>query len=515
VAVGTGLSRLTGLVRVGVFAWALGQTQLADTFNIANLVPNLVYELVLGGVLSATLVPLFVEHDDDPEARSVLLSVGLSAAVALTLVGFAGLGAVAWLGGGTDAGPRWEATLVLVALVLPQILFYGVTTLATAALNARRIFTPPAFTPVLTNVVSTAALVAVGLRLDGDDARLDLRTIDHATLAWLGLGFTVGVAAMALPLVRTMRRELPAATWAPRLRHPVIARVGRLSGWTVGYVVANQLALIAVTALLATRAEGSVTAYQQAFIFFQLPHGLFAVSLMTTVLPLLSSAHVEADLDAFRARFLEGLRLVLVVVLPAAAGYVALATPLVTLLLDRGAFDAGDAAVTGRTLAAFALGLPGFSVYLYALRAFYARTDTRRPFVLNAVENAINVAAAVVVAAVTDWGAGGFALAFSFAYTVSAFQALRRLDRELGGFGAAGRTAAGAVGRMVAAAVAMGVLVAGVSRWTGADLGWGVVPRVVVGVALGVATYLGLSAALGVDELTTVAHRVRARARRA
>ena len=122
-----------------------------------------------------------------------------------------------------------------------------------------------------------------------------------------------------------------------------------------GYVGANQVALLVVTTLAASRGKGDVSAYVMAFVFFQLPHGLLAVSLMTTLEPGMSSAINKGDLRAFRRTFGYGLRLMSFAIAPAAAGYVVLAHPLVSLLLERGEFDAGDAARTATVLVGLAV----------------------------------------------------------------------------------------------------------------------------------------------------------------
>ena len=134
----------------------------------------------------------------------------------------------------------------------------------------------------------------------------------------------------------------------------------RLSGWTVGYVIANQIALLVVT-VLANGTDGGPFVYISAYAFFQLPHGLFAVSLMTTFAPELATAAARGDLAALRAQLSRGLRLAAVVIVPAAAMYLALARPIVVALLQRGAFSAADAADVADTLVAFAVGLLPFS----------------------------------------------------------------------------------------------------------------------------------------------------------
>ena len=131
-----------------------------------------------------------------------------------------------------------------------------------------------------------------------------------------------------------------------------------------GYVIANQVSLYVVTNLANSGPEGTVATYQYAFAFFQLPHGLIAVSLMTAVLPRLATAFVDSDLDAFRANFREGMNVLFTVVLAASAGYVIVAKPVVQVVFQRGAFSASGTDETARTLIAFAIGLPAFSACL-------------------------------------------------------------------------------------------------------------------------------------------------------
>jgi putative peptidoglycan lipid II flippase len=173
---------------------------------------------------------------------------------------------------------------------------------------------------------------------------------------------------MGVPLVVALVRG--GIALRPRLawRHSAVAKVARLSGWTVGHVAVNQAAL-SVTLVLANAHTGGVAAYQAAFIFFQLPHGLLAVSLMTTITPELSRLALRDEWASYRARFSGGLRLLWLVVVPATAGYLLLARPIVASLLQRGAFTAGSTTPVAQLVVAFAGGVPGFSTYLYTLRA--------------------------------------------------------------------------------------------------------------------------------------------------
>ncbi len=427
-AVGTTLSRASGLIRVGALTYALGLTTIADVYNLANTTPNILYELVLGGVLSSTLVPLFVRTLDDPddETASVVTTVSFAAIVALTLVGVLVSPFVNRLFALPLSGAAKQQQLELgddfLALLVPQILFYGVTTLVTALLHARRRFAPPAFTPILTNLVTAAAAIAAAKWATSSG-----RSMSQVYL--LGLGTTAGVAAMAIALVPYLRRSGINLRWRFKPRHPAVRSVLRLSGWTIGFAAANQIALMIILTLARGQEAGTVSAYQYAFIFFQLPHGLIAVSLMTAVLPELAEAAVDRDERAYIARFREGLSLLMTFLVPAAVGLLFIAGPLIAMFLQRGSFDAADTDRTAAMLRGFAFGLPAFSIYLYCVRAFFARRDTRTPFFLNVVQNALNVA---IILPFTNWlGPEGLSLAYTASYWFIAVAALVMLNRRV------------------------------------------------------------------------------------
>ena len=419
---------MTGLVRVGALTYALGLTTIADVYNLANTTPNILYELVLGGVLSSTLVPLFVRtlDDADDDTASVVTTVAFTAIVGMTLLGVV---LAPWINRlfalpleGAERAQQLELGDDFLELLIPQILFYGVTTLVTALLHARRRFAPPAFTPVLTNLVTAAAAVAAAQWFARSGAQMGQVYV-------LGLGTTAGVAVMAIALVPFIRRAGITLRWRFQPRHPAVRSVLRLSGWTVGFAAANQVALLVILTLARGQEAGTVSAYQYAFIFFQLPHGLIAVSLMTAILPELAEAAVDRDDRAYIARFREGTSLLLTFLLPAAVGLLFIGEPLIRIFLQRGSFTAEDTTRTTQMLLGFAFGLPAFSLYLYCVRAFFARRDTRTPFFLNLFQNAVNVA--LVIPFTQLWGAEGLALAYSVSYWVIAALTLYVLNRRV------------------------------------------------------------------------------------
>ena len=508
VAVGTALSRLTGMARLAAMAYALGFDRLTDSYNLANTTPNIVYELLLGGVLSATLVPIFVDYREkgDDESVSAVVSMVTLALVLLTGLGIIIAPAVVRLytlrlSDATAAAQQQVATDLL-RMFMPQMFFYGITAIATALLNAHRRFAAPAVTPVFNNLLVTAIFLALPHLADGPLTLENVRG-DWGILALLGFGTTAGIVAMAVPLLPALRRAGIRLRPVLKPRHPAVRKVVRLSGWTAGYVAVNQIALWIVL-VLANGTKGGISVYQGAYIFFQLPHGLVAVSLMTTITPELAETVARREFAGFRRNFALGLRLMTLAILPASLGLAVLARPVVSLLLQRGALTPGQAGVTAACVALFSVGLLPFSLYLYALRGFYALHDTRTPFVLNCWENLINV---VVAVALYPWfGVQGLAFSFSVAYAVAAVMALRSLARRTDGLGVDLR------GRQVLARTTVAALVMTLAVRLAVVALPGRPPALVeaaVGVFVGVSIYVVALSAMRVREMAEIIRRLR------
>ncbi|HSO96874.1 MAG TPA: murein biosynthesis integral membrane protein MurJ [Acidimicrobiia bacterium] len=479
VGVGTALSRVTGLLWRAAAAYAIGITALSGTYAFANETPNMLYELIVGGVLTATLVPQFVRHfqDDDEEATSAVVTVSVMLLIGVAILGVLLAPLIADLltlrVHGSQQGEQRQLATDLLRLFMPQIAFYGFTALATALLQARRRFAAAAFAPILNNVVLIGLFLALP-RLAGRPITVARVLHDTPLLLFLGLGTTAGIVAMALALVPALRGARVHLRFLPAWRHRAVAIVVRLSGWTIGYVIANQIALWVVL-VLANGQPGGPAAYLLAYTLFQLPHGLFAVSIMTTAGPELAAA--ARDLPALRHRFARALRLVLTIVVPSAALAVALARPVVVALLQRGAFTGSNSALVAHTLVGFAVGLPFFSVYLFSLRAYYSVHDTRTPFIINCLENAVNIGLAL--AFIGPFGIAGLGYAFSGAYAVAALVTLALLSRRLGGLQGRG---------IETTFVKVGVVsaFAGTAAWFAASaVGWAGGTRAVLATVLG------------------------------
>jgi putative peptidoglycan lipid II flippase len=513
VAMGTALSRLTGFGRLFATAYALNFARLTDAYTQANTAPNIVYELLLGGVLSATLVPVFVRHRDegDDDGTSAVVSVTAVLLVAITVVGLLAAPLVVRLLtiGVPDrvAGVQRDVAAALLRWFRPQMFFYGLTALFTALLNARRRFAAPAFAPVLNNLVVMAVLFALPHLAGGTPTLSQVRN-DPFLLAVLGLGTTAGIVAMTVVLIPFLKPAGVRLRFNLDWRNRSVKQVGRMSGWTLGYVLANQAALLVVL-ILANDYDGGVSAYTGAFIFFLLPHALFAVSIMTTLVPELSACAGRLDWAGFRNRFSMGLRLMALVVFPAATGYVVLAHPIVTALLEHGALSRDAADLAGDVLMAFGCGLPGFSVYLFTLRGFYAMHDTRTPFFLNLLQNTMQIGLSFALEPLL--GVPGLALAYGIAYSAAALVALWVLKSRVGSLDArrVGRT----IGKITVACAALALAVLGVAGRVGSDAGVGALVRTTVGLVVGGGAYVVAVILLRVDEVVLLRDRLLRRPR--
>jgi putative peptidoglycan lipid II flippase len=292
------------------------------------------------------------------------------------------------------------------------------------------------------------------------------------------------------------------------LRHPAVRRLVTLSGWTLGYVIANQVTVVVVRNL-ADPGSGNARAYFNAYTFFVLPHGLLAVSLATTFAPELARAVTRGDRRSFCHQISLGTRLVALLTLPAGVLIFVLRRAVVGALLQHGAFSAAAADAASWALGGFALGLVGFSVYLFVLRGFYAHQDTRTPFLINVGQNALNIGLAFALVGAYD--IMGLAAALAISYVVGAAWALQVMAYKVPGFPL--REVAASVGRMVLAAAVAGEATWLVATHVGSNVGAAAVVRIVVGTVVGVGVYVGVLALLRAPELTAARSRLAGRLR--
>ncbi|MHB1788419.1 MAG: murein biosynthesis integral membrane protein MurJ [Acidimicrobiales bacterium] len=500
-AVGTTLSRITGLARVIALAAALGSLGFADAYNLANTTPNIVVDLVLTGVLAATFVPVFADRiatrnsDEAWEAISAVATVTTVVIVAATVAFFVLTPDIVRLytvnNRNPDVHEQQAVAVFLLRWFVPQLAGYGLIALFTALLNTRGRFAAPMFVPVANNVVVILVLVWFHVLVPHPD--LASIAAHHRGLVLLGLGTTLGVVVQAALLVPSLLRADLHLRFRWKPRHEAMRTIARLGGWTFGWVVANQVALFIVLALADGAEPGTVSAYTYSYQFFLLPYGVVTVSIMSAVTPVLSVRWAQRDTFGFRYRMAYGLRGMLAIIIPSTVGMLILAHPLIDLVLAHGTTTRLDAQATASSLAMLSLGLPGFCIFLYMIRVFQSMQDTRSAFRIYVVENAINVV--VAVALVRPLGVRGLALSISIAYTLSAVLALVIVRRRIGGLG--GNELVTPLKRVIASSAVMAVAIVIAINVSGARSGPYLLGRVAFAIVIGFLVYVGTATWLG------------------
>lgn len=448
-ALGTLLSRLTGLLRILVLAYALGLTPLADAFNLANTVPNMVFDLVLGGVISATFVPVFVKELETRKKREAWQSISAVLSVSVVILGAATLLCLAFAPLIIDAftglhsdhasaaieSQRHTAT-VLLRWFVPQIFFYGLIALTSALLNIHRIFAPPMWVAIANNIVCIGVLYLFAA--SGPAPSLATLAADPGRVTLLGLGSTAGVVVQALLLLPFLAKaNVKNLWWNLTLKDRAIHATAKLASWTLGLVICNQVALFIVLALaFGLGGTGQVSAYSYAWIFFQTPYAVISISIMSAMTPALATAYARDDEEAWSSQFGRSLRQMLVLVIPLSFMLFLVATPLVQLLFAINGAVGEQTTMAGHALAGFALGLPGFCTFQFVIRAMQTRHGGHHAFWLYVAENALTVLLAIGL--VGPLGVTGLALANSIAYSVTAIGGLiwiKTLAKRLGAKG--------------------------------------------------------------------------------
>ncbi len=507
---GTVISRATGVVRLAVVVATLGvaETRLADSYNLANSAPNILYELVLGGLITAVFVPVFVEllqgADRDLAWRNVSGIVNWSL-LALAVLAVVGVLAAPWIAEvyasrleGQEAVHQQRVITFLLRLFIPQVVLYGIYFMGAALLNAHRRFALPMFTPILNNIVLIGVLIVFNARY----GPVDLASVTTPQLLLLGLGTTASVAPMGLMLLPAVAR-LGGYRFTLHVERAMVRKLVRLSLYIGGTVAANQVGFVVVQ-WLANGRQGGFTAYIAAFTFFLLPIGLFVWSLTTALAPSMSASALSQSWAEFKEDLSIGLRATLFLMLPATAGFLVLAQPLVEAFLEHGIVTGGSTRLIVDVLTFLALGLVQFSLFQLLTRAFYSMQDGRTPFWINAAVIGLNIA---INLPMYRWlGVPGLAAGHAAAYSVGVFLLVRSLSRRVGDLGL--RKLLDSFLRTAAATAAMAVLVTVTREIVAATVGSegtvGSSVTLVAGALVGALAYLFFASALRVEELNFV-----------
>ena len=441
-ASGTFVSRILGFISALVLAQTIGIVGAgADTFTLANQLPNNIYAIIAGGLLSAVLVPQIVRaslHNDGGQLfinRLVTLGfvIFFAAAILATLCAPLLVRLYAQSGDHGFSGRELALATAFAYWCLPQVLFYALYSLVGEVLNARGMFGPFTWAPAINNVVAIGGLVLF-IALFGSDPGRDAAAFTPAMIALIGGGATLGIAVQALVLFffwkRAGLRYRPEFRW----RGVGLGRTGKAAAWTFGMILVTQLAGIVETNVASVASgDASIAVLRYAWLIFMLPHSIVTVSIATAYFTRMSGHARDGNLQAVRADVASSLRSILLVIVFSAGGLMVLALPFSALFGS----DYSQVQALGTVLLAFLPGLIPFSVLFVLQRVFYSLEDTRTPFFIQLVQAVLFVGAALVVATFPrDTIAVGLAAALTIAGTVQAVLAAILLRRRIGGLGA-------------------------------------------------------------------------------
>ena len=486
-AAGNVVSRVLGLAREMVKANLFGTSPLLAAFQAAAYVPTSLFDLIIGGMVNSSLVPVFSDYAEKEKRDELwqVLSMVLSAAtlVLLGVIAIVELLApqVAWLVGAANfaAADLSDFTITLIRMTTPAVFFLGIASILTGALYALKRFTLPAFVGAAFN--GTIVIVAL------------LNPADIRSLVWgLLLGSLLQVL-LQLPALRDARLR-----WMLNFRHPAIRRIIKLYIPILAGLVVNQLAIMLSYNLAIRTGDQSLNYMNYATTLYQFPLGLVVTALSIATLPTLSRQAVN-DLTQFKQTLGDGLRLVLALILPATTGLFALAPVIIGLLFEHGRFTALDTATTALVLRIYLFGMPFAAADQMLVFASYARKDTWRPALVGFISILIYSLTALLL--LQPLGLLSLMVADAVKHVVHTFIMLWILRQQLGEF--EGNPVLRSLVKSLAAAILTGLAAFGAAQLAA---GWAAPPAVarlgpvVAGGLAGIATYTICVFALNITE---------------
>lgn len=432
VAAATMVSRVLGLGRDMLVTAVFGIEAIASAFYTAFTLPNLFRRLLGEGALTAAFVPTLNEEIQrggrgaafdllNKVASWLLLASGAVVAAGMAGLWFIGARVVAPVSAGLEPGTwaRWLAAADLGVVLFPYLVFVCLAAAFSAVLQTLNRFLEPALSPIWLN------LAMIGLLAGG--AFGGWAVDQRGAMLWLCTGALLGgFLQMAVPAAALLREG-----WRPKVdfgRSEPLRQIARLMGPTV-FGSAVYLINMAVSRFIGLSLNDSaVAALNLATRLMELPIGVFTVAVSTVVFPLISRHAAAGDWDQLAAAYHKGVRLILAVNIPAAAGLALLAEPIVRVLFQRGAFDGGDTLALGPVLLTYALGLPFLAWTNIVLRAFYAQKDTTTPVRAAVISLLVNIAGSLLL--MRPFGTVGLAIAGNLATVAQLVYLQFRLKRR-------------------------------------------------------------------------------------
>jgi putative peptidoglycan lipid II flippase len=519
-AAGSLVSRIIGFVRNALIGMTLG-AGIGDAYTSAVFLPNQIYELLLGGILSSVLIPLLVRRRKADADGGLLFTQRLltfaitSLGIATVLVVVAAPAITAIQSSSNATGAYRDLVTTFAYLLLPIIFFTGLSALIGAVLNVRGQFAAPMWAPILNNLVVIAAC-GVFIVVFGTAKGLRPEDMTAGRIAVIGGGTLLGMVVQAIGLLPALRKAGFTWKWRWDPRALGLGEIGRLAGWMLCYVAANQIAVFVVVRLLngvQGGTDASVLAFNNVFLLTMMAHGIIGVSVMTALLPRMSAAATDGRYADVSADLSRGIRLTSTALAPIAVGYGVLGAPIAVTLFQGGAYSNDMALATGGVLVVAAFAVLPLSISYLCTYAFYALQGNKAVALINLPVVVIRVAAYLVLAEVLSQSlaAAGMTAANALSYLLSAVISLAVLRRRIGRLNLGSVTVALAKVLVAAAvAAALGLLVVRLLPGNGTPGGRGeAIVQVLVGGAVILTAYLGMAFVLRVPEVSQVAGMVR------
>ena len=432
-AIGTILSRITGFIRSVLAVAVLGTALLADSYNVANTMPNILYNLLVGGALTAVFVPQLVRSFSDPDGgdgfASRLLTTISVILFALVAVGMIFAPALVRLYAPEFSTQGFEAenqiAIAFTRYCLPQIFFLGLFTMLGQIANSRGSFAPLMWAPIANNLVVIAVFSGVLILQE----KISVDSITDAQIQLLGWGTTLGIVVQALILIPVVMRS--GVTLRLRFGVAGLGKSFGLAGWTLVYVFISQLGYlvtvnVATSAAVRSAQDGLTTGvgftpFTSAYYIMLLPYSIVTISIVTALLPHLSKLAMENKVEDVRLQLIRAIRMCGVVTVPSAVALLAFG-PLITEVLFFG-ITLEDSRYIGYVLSALSLGLVAFSINLILIRGFNAFEDTKTQVVSIFIINLISVALSYLFLEIlpSDLVTVGLGVAFSVSYILGLF----------------------------------------------------------------------------------------------
>jgi putative peptidoglycan lipid II flippase len=402
-AFATLVSRITGFTRIVLLAAILGAA-LSSAFSVANQLPNLIAALVLEATFTAIFVPVLARAErDDPDGGTAfvrrLVTLATALLVVVTLLSVAAAPLLVRLMLGSDPQVNQSLTTAFAYLLLPQVLFYGLSSVFMAILNTRNVFGPPAWAPVVNNIV---AIVTLGLYvLVPGELSVDPVEMGNAKLLVLGIGTTLGVFAQTAVLLVAIRQERISLRplWGIDDR---LKKFGTMAAAMVLYVLISQIGLIVGNQIASEAAASGPAIYNYTWLVLMLPFGMIGVTVLTVVMPRLSRNAAANDTPAVLADLSLSTRLTMVTLIPIVAMMTVGGPAIGSALFAYGNFGAVDAGYLGMAITLSAFTLIPYALVLLQLRVFYAREQPWTPLLLIVVITTVKIAASLVAPYLTD-----------------------------------------------------------------------------------------------------------------